>query len=219
MELLCCTAVLAALYPAQTPLKQQRCCLPGHQGAHCQLIPQQTSGAALKYRQLQSIAPGVSPRDTSFYPPPFLTKGQSSPGAQSQTASSAPASSNLTSASSAQTPTPAAKVQPQPPPLMAAPQHRTSFPQVQSRLPPPPPPPSLHSDQALAVQSRQVVLKEQELSATQALVQTPNRGLPPPQTVAVDLKVQPAPSTETPPVSHCALHLTFARFPCLYKVF
>ena len=233
------STVLAAVYPAQPPLKQQRSGPPGHQGAYCQLMPQQTTGADLSHRQLQCIPPSVSPQDTGPCPPPFLSKRQSSPGAQSQTASRAPASSSpLTSASSAQTSIPAAKVEPQPPPLMSVPQHRLSFPQVQSCSPPPPPLPppplllprhaqnppaalqrlSLHSVQALAIQSRQVVLREQEPCAREGLVQTPYQSLPPPQTVAVDLKVQPVPSSEAPLVSHGVLHLTFVKFSCLRSV-
>ncbi|XP_063318709.1 polyhomeotic-like protein 3 isoform X4 [Pelmatolapia mariae] len=118
-------------------------------------------------------------------------------------------------ASSPQTSVPAAAVQPQPPPLVAAPQRRTSFPQ--SQQPPPPPPPlilprlpqnppaslhrvSLHSVRALAVQSGQVLLTERELPVAEALVQMPYQNLPPPQTVAVDLKVHPVKHNETPPL-------------------
>lgn len=205
----------AALHAAQTPLRQQRSCPSGHQGAHCQLTP---------HRQLQPSSPSVSPQDTSSSPPPPpLPKSPSSPGAPPQTSSRAPHPPSLASASSAQTSVPAAKVRPQPPPLTAAPQHRSTLPQVQSRpLPPPPPPlvlprfprnppqafqrPSAHSVQALAIQPQQVALKEQEP------VQAPHRSLSPPQTEAVDLKVQPAPSSHTPPVSRWSLQLTFTRF-------
>ncbi|GLD73967.1 polyhomeotic-like protein 3 isoform X2 [Lates japonicus] len=57
---------------------------------------------------------------------------------------------------------------------------------------------SLHSVQALAVQSGQMLLTEQELPVAEALVQMPYQNLPPPQTVAVDLKVHPVRRSETP---------------------
>ncbi|KAG7457106.1 hypothetical protein MATL_G00243140 [Megalops atlanticus] len=52
--------------------------------------------------------------------------------------------------------------------------------------------------QALAVPSGQVLLSEEELPVAEALVQMPFQNLPPPQTIAVDLKVQPAAPTEPP---------------------
>ncbi|XP_070831148.1 polyhomeotic-like protein 3 isoform X2 [Chaetodon trifascialis] len=138
------------------------------------------------------------------------------PSSSSSSSSSSPPSSSVTTvfASSAQTSITAATVQPQPPPLVAAPQRRTSFPQVQNQPPPPPPPLvlprlpqnppaslqrlSLHSVQALAVQSGRMLLTEQELPVAEALVQMPYQNLPPPQTVAVDLKVHPVRRNETP---------------------
>ncbi|KAI1882764.1 hypothetical protein AGOR_G00238290 [Albula goreensis] len=52
--------------------------------------------------------------------------------------------------------------------------------------------------QALAVPTGQVLLSEEELPVAEALVQMPFQNLPPPQTIAVDLKVQPAVPTEPP---------------------
>ncbi|XP_062386541.1 polyhomeotic-like protein 3 isoform X2 [Sardina pilchardus] len=49
---------------------------------------------------------------------------------------------------------------------------------------------SLRSVQALAVQSGQVLVSEEELPVAETLVQMPFQNLPPPQTVAVDLKMQ-----------------------------
>ncbi|XP_038600938.1 polyhomeotic-like protein 3 [Tachyglossus aculeatus] len=66
---------------------------------------------------------------------------------------------------------------------------------------PPPPPPSLQSMQALQVQPEilsqgpvlvpNALVSEEELPAAEALVQLPFQTLPPPQTVAVNLQVQP----------------------------
>lgn len=178
-------------------LKQQLSCPAGHQGAHRHLILQQDTAASLNHRQHQSIPRSVSPQDTSSNPPPFSSKIQSSPDTQSQTPRNSPASSSLTTAS-AQTSIPAAKVLPQPPPLLAAPQHWSSFPQVQSRPPPPLILPRFPQNPPVTLQrlsqdvQAQVAQKEQELPTTERLVQTLYQNLPPPQTVAVDLKVQPA---------------------------
>ncbi|RXM28223.1 Polyhomeotic-like protein 3 [Acipenser ruthenus] len=63
----------------------------------------------------------------------------------------------------------------------------------------------LQSVQALAVQSEiltpgQMLVSEEELPAAEALVQMPYQGLPPPQTVAVNLQVQHATPMEAPVV-------------------
>lgn len=60
---------------------------------------------------------------------------------------------------------------------------------------------SLRSVQALAVESGQVLVSEEELPVAEALVQMPFQNLPPPQTVAVDLKMQSVAQTATPSVS------------------
>ncbi|XP_022613964.1 polyhomeotic-like protein 3 [Seriola dumerili] len=154
--------------------------------------------------------------------PSTMSQTNGDPQAPSSSSSSTSSSSFSSSsrsvtnvfASSAQASIPAATVQPQPPPLVAAPQRRTSFPQMQNQPPPPPPPLvlprlpqnppaslqrlSVHSVQALAVQSGQVLLTEQELPVAEALVQMPYQNLPPPQTVAVDLKVHTVRRNETP---------------------
>uniref|UniRef100_A0A667Y162 Polyhomeotic homolog 3 n=1 Tax=Myripristis murdjan TaxID=586833 RepID=A0A667Y162_9TELE len=195
----------------------------GAQHSH-QLILQQATGGASSHRQLQPIALRVAPQETNCTPLPLSIKRLATPTSaitQSQASNDSPAlsSSCITcmSASSAQTSAPAATTQPQPPPLVAAPQRRTSFPQVQNQPPPPPPPlvlprlpqnppaslqrQSLLSVQALAAQSGQVLLTEEELPVAEALVQMPYQSLPPPQTVAVDLKVHPVRHTEAPAVS------------------
>ncbi|KAG7228980.1 hypothetical protein INR49_013213 [Caranx melampygus] len=110
----------------------------------------------------------------------------------------------------------------QPIALRVAPQEPSSTPlslsakrlTTPSNQPPPPPPPlvlprlpqnppaslqrlSVHSVQALAIQSGQVLLTEHELPVAEALVQMPYQNLPPPQTVAVDLKVHSVRRSET----------------------
>nr|XP_029133439.1 polyhomeotic-like protein 3 [Labrus bergylta] len=214
--------------PAYTPVqthalvKQQLSCPPGQRVAQHQLILQQTTGGAQHHRQLQPIALRVAPHETNSTPLSLSIKRLTTNSTQSQTSNHTPASSSTSSsssvtrvsASSTQTSIPAA-VQPQPPPLVAAPQRRTSIPQVQNQPPPPPPPLvlprlprnppaslqrlSLHSVHALAVQSGQMLLREQELPVAEALVQMPYMNLPPPQTVAVDLKVHPVRRDEAPP--------------------
>lgn len=79
-------------------------------------------------------------------------------------------------------------------------------PLTQVSQPPVPPPASLQrlslqSVQALAAQSGQMLLSEEELPVAEALVQMPFQNLPPPQTIAVDLKVQPIVPAEAPLVS------------------
>ncbi|XP_035802033.2 polyhomeotic-like protein 3 isoform X2 [Amphiprion ocellaris] len=205
-----------------TVVKQQLSCPTGQRVAHHQLILQQATGGAPSHRQLQPIALRVAPQDTTSNPLPLSVKRLTTPSSQAQSRNDPPAmspsvpSSTSQFASTAQTSIPAATIQPQPPPLVAAPQRRTLFPQVQNQPPPPPPPLvlprlpqnptsslhrlSLHSVQALAVQSGQIMLTEQELPVAEALVQMPYQNLPPPQTVAVDLKVHPVRHNETPTV-------------------
>ncbi|XP_061587950.1 polyhomeotic-like protein 3 [Cololabis saira] len=192
----------------QTLVKQQLSGPPGQRVAHHQLILQQGTGAAPSHRHLQPIALRVAPQHTNSTPLPLSVKRTSALTTQSRNDPSASSSSSSPSGvfvSSAQTSVSTATVQPQPPPLLAAPQRRTSVPHTQDQPPPPPPPLllprlphnppsslhrlSFHSAQALSVQSRQVLLTEQELPVAEALVQMPYQNLPPPQTVAVDLKV------------------------------
>ncbi|XP_063318708.1 polyhomeotic-like protein 3 isoform X3 [Pelmatolapia mariae] len=217
--------IITPAYPpvqTHTLVKQQLSCPVGQQVAHHQLIVQQATGGAPSSRQLHPIALRVAPRDTHSNPLPLSVKRLTASSTHSQLRNEPQALSSSSSplvtsvlASSPQTSVPAAAVQPQPPPLVAAPQRRTSFPQ--SQQPPPPPPPlilprlpqnppaslhrvSLHSVRALAVQSGQVLLTERELPVAEALVQMPYQNLPPPQTVAVDLKVHPVKHNETPPL-------------------
>uniref|UniRef100_A0A673AYT8 FCS-type domain-containing protein n=1 Tax=Sphaeramia orbicularis TaxID=375764 RepID=A0A673AYT8_9TELE len=203
---------------------------PGQRVAQHQLILQQATAGTPPHRQLHPIALRVAPQETSSTPLPLSVRRLTTPGPQSQPGNDPPGASSCSSSSSSSSPSvtsifsssantsvPAATVQPQPPPLVAAPQRRTSFPQVQNHPPPPPPPLvlprlpqnppaslqrlSLHSVQALAVQSGRMLLTERELPVAEALVQMPYQNLPPPQTVAVDLKIHPTRHKETPSVS------------------
>uniref|UniRef100_A0A7N8XPN6 Polyhomeotic homolog 3 n=1 Tax=Mastacembelus armatus TaxID=205130 RepID=A0A7N8XPN6_9TELE len=192
------------------------------------------TGGAPSSRQLQPIALRLAPQEPNSSPLPLSVKRLTTPSTHSQTnndtqttSSSCPSPPSVTSVftSSTQTSVPAATVQPQPPPLVAAPQRRTSFLQVQNQPPPPPPPLvlprlpqnppasvqrlSMTSVQALAVHSGQVLLPEQELPVAEALVQMPYQNLPPPQTVAVDLKVHPVRPSGIPLVS---CHVLFGDF-------
>ncbi|XP_068604957.1 polyhomeotic-like protein 3 [Brachionichthys hirsutus] len=205
--------------PVQTHslVKQQLHRPPGHRVAHHHhLILQQGTGGAANHRKLQPIALRVAPQEANSTPLSLSVKRLNTPSSQSQTKSDprVPSSSSSSSSSSSlsvtsvsgQTLIPAATIQPQPqpPPLLAAPQHRTSFSQVQNQPAPPPlalprlpqnPPASLkrlsmHSVHALDVQSGRVSLE--------ALVKMPYQNLPPPQTVAVDLKVHRVRRDETP---------------------
>lgn len=229
---------LLSCSPGQThsQLKQSFYCPPGHHVAHHHLILQQGTGGAVNHRQLQPITLRVAPQDTDPVPLSLSVKRLTTPSTQSQSKSD-PCVPSLTSSSSsssspssftsvsAQTSLPAAPVQPQPLPLVATPQHRTSFPQAQTQPPPPPPPlvfprlpqnppaslqrPSMHSVQALDIQSRRLVPTEHELPVAEALVQMAGQNRSPPQTVAVDLKVRPVRRDESPPVSYAR---TLKRF-------
>nr|XP_020447021.1 polyhomeotic-like protein 3 isoform X2 [Monopterus albus] len=206
---------------AHALVKQQFSSPPGQRVAHHQLILQQATGAPPNPRQRQPIALRIAPQETNSSPLPLSFKKVATPSTQSQINNDHQTSSSSKSVTSVfapsnHTPVPAATVQPQPqpPPLVAAPQRRTSFPLVQNKPPPPPPPLvltrlpqnpaasihrlSMHSVQALAIHSGQALLTEQELPVAEALVQMPYQNLPPPQTVAVDLKVHPIRHNKTP---------------------
>ncbi|KAM9845001.1 polyhomeotic-like protein 3 [Aulostomus maculatus] len=213
------TQIIAPAYspvPTHALVKQQLSCPLAQRVAHHQLILQQGTAGTPNHRQIQPIALRVAPQETSSRALPLSLKRLATPSTQPQSFSSSSSSSpsvTTVSTSSTQTSISAASMQPQPPPLVAAPQRRTSFPLVQNQPPPPPPPLvlpripqnssaslqrlSLHSVQALAVQSGQVLLTEQELPVAEALIQPTYQKLPPPQTVAVDLKVHPVRQKET----------------------
>ncbi|KAM9718579.1 polyhomeotic-like protein 3 isoform 1-T2 [Menidia menidia] len=203
------------------PVNQQLSAPGNRRLAHHQLVLQQAAGAASGPKPLQPITLKVASPETSSSPRPLPDKHLSNPNTPPQprrdpsdSSSPSPCVSNVMAPSSHASVL-AADFQPQPPPLVAAPQRRTSFPQVQNQPPPPPPPLvlprlshhppasvhrlSLHSVQALAVKSGQVQLTEQGPPVAEALVRTPPQNLPPPQTAAVDLKVHPVTVRESSP--------------------
>uniref|UniRef100_A0A674MX75 FCS-type domain-containing protein n=1 Tax=Takifugu rubripes TaxID=31033 RepID=A0A674MX75_TAKRU len=154
--------------------------------------------------ELQAPAASVAAVQSELPP---VTSCSSNKHMRSQTPRNSPASSSSLTSASSQTPIPAAKVLPQPPPLLAAPQRWSSFPQVQSRPPPPLILPRFPQNSPVTLQRlsqdvrTQVAQKEQEPPATERLVQTLYQNVPPPQTVAIDLKVQPAAHNAKPLVS------------------
>ncbi|KAM9323111.1 polyhomeotic-like protein 3 [Pholidichthys leucotaenia] len=214
--------IITPAYPpvhTHTLVKQQLSTPTGQQVVNHHFILQRTSAGAQSHRQLQPFTFREASLDTSTNPLPLSVKSLASPTtSQSQkmnTSSSSPSQSpSVTSVFVSSAQTSAVTVQPHPPPLVAAPQHRTLFPQDN---PPPPPPPlvlprlpqnapaslhglSLHSIQALAIHSGRALLTEQELPVAEALTQMPYQNLLPPQTVAVDLKVHPVRQNKTSPL-------------------
>ncbi|KAK7163364.1 hypothetical protein R3I93_007426 [Phoxinus phoxinus] len=174
-----------------------------------QLIIQQSSSA---HRQVQPIALRVTPQDSS--PPPLALQTRTTPTTatvQSQHTEflSVPSSVNQPANQSAvvsmSTVPPAAL--PDPPPLHLGPVLEPVSQHSPLACPPPltmglprlvqPQRLSLRSVQTVAVQSDHMV-SEEEHPAAEAVVQLPFQNLPPPQTVAVDLKLQPATQTGAP---------------------
>ncbi|XP_076004353.1 polyhomeotic-like protein 3 [Genypterus blacodes] len=203
----------AAYSPVHTHtlVKQQLSSPPGQRATHHQLILQQAAGGASTHRHLQPTALRVAPQETNSNPLSLSIKRLTTPTTTATQSHRLSEPQTSTFTSTTHTSVQASAAQPQPPPLVAAPQRRTSFPQIQNHPPPPPPPLvlprlpqnppaslqrfSLHSLQALAMQSGQVLLTERELPVAEALVQMPYQNLPPPQTVAVDLKVVRKPAS------------------------
>ncbi|KPP60335.1 polyhomeotic-like protein 3-like [Scleropages formosus] len=215
---------------SQALVKHQLHCASGHKGAHHQLIIQQP---AATHRQVQHIALRVTTQEAPSQhclPVPNLSTPPAE-AVQSQhcatvALSSASEPETVTvSGAAPQSPaghSPTLIIQPPPPVLVSTPPQLSAEPLPQgaplgqTSLPPAVPPPlhshpppaslqrlSLRSVQALAAQSGQMLVSEEELPVAEALVQMPYQSLqnlPPPQTMAVDLKVQPAASVE-PPVS------------------
>ena len=200
-------------------MKHQLHCPLGPRGPH-QLIIQQSASA---HRQVQPIALRVTPLER---PPPLSLQARTlpvplppAPAAQSQLGDVLPAAT-----STSEQPQSAALVSPtgslaqavrpllQLGPLGAS-HHSTqscgsttvTTNLLSGALPSPPPASlqrlSLHSVQVLPVQSGQVLVSEEELPVAETLVQLPFQNLPPPQTVAVDLKMQSVSQTEAQSVS------------------
>lgn len=178
-----------------------------------QLIIQQSAAA---HRQVQPIALRVTPQDSS--PLPLALQTRTTPTTatvQSQHTEllSVPSSPNQAASQSAvvsmSTVPPAAL--PDPPPLHLGPVLEPVSQYSPLACPPPltmglprlvqPQRLSLRSVQTVAVQSDHMLVSEEEHPVDEAVVQLPFQNLPPPQTVAVDLKMQPATQTEAPSVS------------------
>ncbi|XP_016405375.1 polyhomeotic-like protein 3 isoform X3 [Sinocyclocheilus rhinocerous] len=198
--------------PAQshTLVRHQLHCPSVQMVAPHQLFIQQSSTA---HRQVQPIALRVTPQDSS--PPPLALQTRTTPTTatvQSQHTEflSVPSSSNQSANQSAvvSTSTAPPAVLPDPPPLHLGPVLEPVSQYSPLSSPPPltmalprlvqPQRLSLRSVQTVAVQSDHMLVSEEELPVTEAVVQLPFQNLPPPQTVAVDLKVQPATQTEAP---------------------
>ncbi|XP_050989476.1 polyhomeotic-like protein 3 isoform X2 [Labeo rohita] len=191
-------------------VRHQLHCPSGQRVAPHQLIIQQSSTA---HRQIQPIALRVTAQDSS--PPPLALQTRTTPSTatvQSQHTEflSVPSSANQAANQSAVvcTSTAPPAVLPDPPPLHLGPVLEPVSQYSPLSSPPPltmalprlvqPQRLSLRSVQTVAVQSDHMLVSEEELPVAEAVVQLPFQHLPPPQTVAVDLKVQPATQTEAP---------------------
>lgn len=214
--MLCLTVSSAATFsPVQshTLVRQHLHCPPSQRVAPHQLFIQQST---TDHRQVQPIALRVSSRAGS--PPPLALQTRTTPTTatvQSQhtdlfsvpSYSNQPANQQAVMSTSTFTPA----TLPNPPPLHLGPALEPVSQYSPLACPPPltmalprlmqPPRLSLRSVQTVAVQSDHVLVSEEELPAAEALVQLPFQNLPPPQTVAVDLKLQPATQKEAPSVS------------------
>ncbi|CAM4590181.1 unnamed protein product [Leuciscus chuanchicus] len=194
---------------SHTLVRHQLHCPSSQRVTPHQLIIQQSSSA---HRQVQPIALRVTPQDSS--PPPLAPQTRTTPTTatvQSQhteflsVPSSANQPANQSAVVSMSTVPPAAL--PDPPPLHLGPVLEPVSQHSPLACPPPltmglprlvqPQRLSLRSVQTVAVQSDHMV-SEEEHPAAEAVVQLPFQNLPPPQTVAVDLKMQPATQTEAP---------------------
>uniref|UniRef100_A0A673MM27 Polyhomeotic-like protein 3 n=1 Tax=Sinocyclocheilus rhinocerous TaxID=307959 RepID=A0A673MM27_9TELE len=199
------TAATFTPVQSHTLVRHQLHCPSGQRVAPHQLIIQQSSTAQ---RQVQPIALRVMPQDSS--PPPLALQSRTTPTTatvQSQHTEflSVPNHpSNQSAVVSTSTAPPA--VLPDPPTLHLGPVLEPVSQYSPLSSPPPltmalprlvqPQRLSLRSVQTVAVQSDHMLVSEEELPVTEAVVQLPFQNLPPPQTVAVDLKVQPATQTE-----------------------
>ncbi|XP_030630477.1 polyhomeotic-like protein 3 [Chanos chanos] len=203
-------------------IRHQLHCTHSQKGAPHQLIIQQSTTT---HRQVQPIALRVSTQDNPTPPLSLLTRttptsatvlSQHSDVLSVPSTTEQPTSLQQAVVVSSSVLPHSCTTLPDPPPLHLGPAVEP-LPQPPSLTCPPPltmalprlaqPPPaslqrlSLRSVQALAVQSDQMLVAEDELPVAEALVQLPFQNLPPPQTMAVDLKVQPAIQTEAPSVN------------------
>ncbi|XP_051723605.1 polyhomeotic-like protein 3 isoform X3 [Ctenopharyngodon idella] len=195
---------------SHTLVRHQLHCPSSQRMTPHQLIIQQSAAA---HRQVQPIALRVTPQDSC--PPPLALQTRTTPTTatvQSQHTEflSVPSSANQAVSQSAvvsmSTVPPAAL--PDPPPLHLGPVLEPVSQYSHLACPPPltmglprlvqPQRLSLRSVQTVAVQSDHMLVSEEEHPVDEAVVQLPFQNLPPPQTVAVDLKMQPATQTEAP---------------------
>ncbi|KAK1786845.1 hypothetical protein P4O66_017227 [Electrophorus voltai] len=201
-------------------VRQQLHCTPSTKVAAPQLILQSSTA----HRQVQPIALQVTPQDRGPPPLSLLTRTTPAPAAllsqhcevlSVSTPSDQPANqssvqqqavvstSTLPPSCSALLDPPSLHLGPvvepraQPLPLSCPPPHNMAFPRLAvppaslQRL-------SLRSVHTIAMQSDNILVPDNELPGADAFVQLPFQNLSPPQTVAVDLKVQPPTQKEDP---------------------
>ncbi|XP_026876681.2 LOW QUALITY PROTEIN: polyhomeotic-like protein 3 [Electrophorus electricus] len=201
-------------------VRQQLHCTPSTKVAAPQLILQSSTA----HRQVQPIALQVTPQDRG--PPPLSSLTHTTPAPAAllsqhcevlsvSTPSDQPANqssvqqqavvstSTLPPSCSALLDPPSLHLGPvvepraQPLPLSCPPPHNMAFPRLAvppaslQRL-------SLRSVHTIAMQSDNILVPDNELPGADAFVQLPFQNLSPPQTVAVDLKVQPPTQKEDP---------------------
>ncbi|XP_057189004.1 polyhomeotic-like protein 3 isoform X2 [Triplophysa rosa] len=191
---------------SHTLLRHHLHCPPSQRVAPHHLFIQQSTS---DQRHLQPIALRVTSRAGS--PPPLALQTRTTPTTatvQSQHTDlfSVPSSANHPAVVSTSTFTPTTL--PNPPPLHLGLALEPVSQYSPLACPPPltmalprlmqPPRLSMRSVHTVAVQSDHVLVSEEELPVAEALVQLPFQNLPPPQTVAVDLKVQPSARTKAP---------------------
>ncbi|KAJ8357069.1 hypothetical protein SKAU_G00198630 [Synaphobranchus kaupii] len=188
-----CVSIQTLTTPTPATVQSQHCA-----AVSAATLPNETSQAAMQQPPQQTVVVSPAPPQSPTCQSPAIVIQPQAALVQSQ-----PSSLRL---GPAQLPS---HVEPLPLPVAItstaalassqASQHVVSLPQT---TPPNPvaPPTSAQplSLQALAVPTGQVLLSEEELPVAEALVQMPFQNLPPPQTIAVDLKVQPAARTESP---------------------
>ncbi|XP_067308465.1 polyhomeotic-like protein 3 isoform X2 [Pseudorasbora parva] len=192
---------------SHTLVRHQLHCPSGQRATPHQLIIQQSSAT---HRQVQ---PSVTPQDSSPSPLALQTRTTSTTATvQSQhteflsVPSSANQPANQSEVVSMSTVPPAAL--PDPPPLHLGPVLEPISQHSPLACPPPltmglprlvqPQRHTLRSVQTVAVQPDHMLVSEEEHPVDEVVVQLPFQHLPPPQTVAVDLKMQPATQTEVP---------------------
>ncbi|XP_035279271.1 polyhomeotic-like protein 3 isoform X3 [Anguilla anguilla] len=187
-----CVSIQTLTTPTPATVQSQHCA-----AVSAATLPSETSQAAMQQQPQQTVVVSPAPPQSPTCQSPAIVIQPQAALVQSQPPSvrlgpsqllshveSLPLSVAITSTATAAS--------------SQASQHAVSLPQT---TPPNPvaPPTSVQalSLQALAVPAGQMLLSEEELPVAEALVQMPFQNLPPPQTIAVDLKVQPAAPTDS----------------------